>query len=386
MIGWPKEDGLSSLFLGGSLRQVSLTLLGLFSPIYVFQSFRYSSSVGGKITFVLLFYMIMMIFKLIGLYFAENISQKIGFKGTIRLSLAPFVIFIPSLILGGNLPPVLLLAAASLGLHEGFFWWGFHGYFVKVSNSSHFGLSLGQADLFLTTAAIVTPFLGGILTTKFGFDFIFILSFIFMILSLIALGKDHDRKQHTDVRFADIVRLTLRHRNISIAYAGRGGELITYGIFWPLYLYFIFKNVLELGTIVSLAAILSAVFAVLVGKMTDSRGEKWAIKIGSPLTAFSWLLRFVSLTPAYILADSLRNFGQKLVGIPMDELSYKKARESSTGAAMLFREIGLTVGSMFAIILLAIIINLGENLLPIFIAGFALSLFPLISVRAKKFK
>src|SRR3989344_2422799 len=306
-------NNLSKLLASSALRQVSLTLLGLFSPIYIYQSFgSLNISVPTAISIMVFFYVILLLAKLIVLYIAENLSQRIGFKGTIWLSLIPFAVFVPALIIANSLLWLFVVSAIAWGLHEGFFWWGYHGFFIKSSDHKHFGKNLGKADLFLTLATVITPFIGALITAGLGFNFLFLVSFVFMLASLVVIGRKNDKKQTHDVRFGKVMGLIVKHRSVSISYAARGGENMFYGVYWPLFVFFIFGNVLNLGIIVSLAALVASVFAVVVGKLTDLKGEKWALKIGTPLTAISWMIRFIGSVPIYVLADSIRNFGQKL--------------------------------------------------------------------------
>ena len=346
-----KDNKLSPLVFGSAVRHVSINLLGLFSPIYIFQS---HSELGvarpHAISLTLLFYVILLIVKMLALMYSEELSQKVGFKGTIWLSVIPFLIFLPLLILAREYQILFLLAAVMWGVHAGLFWWGYHGYFIKAAKS-HFGMKIGEIDLFNTVVGFSTPIIGALVTTFFGFDALFFVSGVVMVLSLFILGRKHDAKQKHDVKVVDVLKLVLKKKVTILAYAGRGGEIHIYGIVWPMFLFFMFGRVLDLGAIVSVAALIAGLVAVVVGKLVDERGERWAISLGGPLMAISWLIRFIPSVPLYVVADSTRNISQKLVGVPLMELSYKKALESSTGAAMLFREFGLTIGALLVLYL-----------------------------------
>ena len=371
-----RHSDFASLVLGGTLRHVAMTLLSIFSPIFIY-------NITSSLSLTLGFYILMLVFKMASLLWAENLSQRFGFKGVIRLSGIPFALFIVSLILSGQNPLFLVPAALFWGFDSGLFWWGYHGYFIK-SARDHFGLKLGEADMVQTIAAVATPVLGAFVAAFFGFNALFALAFVFLILSLLVLGKKNDKHQKTDVSIKDTLSLVLKHKAVSFAYFGGGGELHLYLVVWPLFVFFVFGSVLDLGIIVSAAALLSAAFSIFIGKMVDRRGEKWAIKLGAPLMAFSWGARLVVSLPVFIFADSIRHFSQKLVGVPLTELSYKKAVESSTGTAMLFREIGLVFGAITALTIVIMFISLNLSLSTAFIVALVFSLMPLLAVVKNK--
>jgi hypothetical protein len=376
------RNEFASLALGGVVRHVAITLLGLFSPIYIYENLAHLGKTNA-LNLVFVFYIVLLVFKLLGLIWAEDLSQKLGFKGTIWLSAIPFVVFVPSLVLAGKHPWFFALAAIMWGVHAGFFWWGYHGYFIK-SAKKNFGLKIGEVDLLQTLAAILTPIIGAFIIAAFGFEAIFVVSFVFLIASLFIFGRKHDMRQKTDVKIDDILRLVFKHKSVSSAYAGIGGELHLYGVIWPIFIFFLFGSVLDLGIIVSVSALLAALSAVFIGKFVDKRGEKLAINLGSPLMAFSWIFRFTSAIPAFIFADSIRNFSHKLVGVPLTELSYRKAVEDSTGAAMLFREIGLTVGAIVTMFLMIILVYLNFSLSSAFVIAIMFALLPMVAVIRKK--
>ncbi len=396
MISWPvpdnlnflthKRDGLIPLFLSGVSRRVAAALLSLFSPIYIFQIMK---NFGGEqrlaIMIVLLYYLIILFSKLLSLVVAENLSQKAGFKSMIWASFIPFVVFIISLVLTSSWPVLFLVAALAWGIHSGFFWWGYHGYFIKAGDEEYFGHSIGKAGFLETSALVLSPFLGAIAITIFGFNALFFLSGIFMILALFFLGKDHDKRQRRDIVFKDILSLIKSHKSISLAYIGSSAESILYLVVWPLFLFLFFGQVLSLGIIVSAAVFLAAVFSLVVGRWVDKQGERTIVSFGTPLVAISWIIRLVQKSlPAFIVADTLWNFGQKMVVLPLRTLTYKKAVEGGSARAILFRETTMTIGGVASLLLFAVWIFLGGGFDKGFIMAAVLSMLPLVAVFKKR--
>ena len=377
----PKPD-LMHLFLSGMGRRVAVVLLSLFSSIYIHQVAR-SLGFAPALAIILVFlYFLLSVFtKLVSLVVSENLSQRIGFKGTIWASAIPFIVFIPSLVFAATRPYLFLLAAVSWGLHSGLFWWGYHGYFIKTGERHHFGQGVGEANLLETLAVALTPVAGAFLVSYLGFSALFITSGLFMFTSLILLGKHHDKRQRRDVKFVDVLELIKTHKSISLAYIGAGAETYIYFIAWPLFLFLLFGQVITLGLIVSLATLFAAAFAVIVGGWVDRLGEKKVVAIGAPLLSIAWIIRFVKKSlPAFVLADSIWKFGQRMLILPLNVLTYKKGLEAGTARALLFRETSLIIGQVVALLALIVIIYMGGDLSGSFVVAAIFSTLPLVSV------
>lgn len=371
-----------NLFWAASLRRIAQTILSLFSIIYLFQVARidgFDEKVG--ILFVLLYIFIVLITKFISMSFAENLSQRIGFKKTMWVSGIPFFLLIISLLLTPVHFYLFFLAAAFWGIHSGLYWWGYHGYFIKYGESGKYGQGIGEAKFLDTTAIVLTPIFGAAVTEIFGFSSTFILSGVFMLLALIVLGRKYDTAQKRDVKLKNVLSLIKDHKSVALAYIGLQAEFTFYATAWPLFLFLFFGKVISLGAIVSLAAFIAAIVGVVIGKFVDKKGERKVVSIGAPLLALSWFVRMVNLTlPNFIFADSIRNFGERMVSLPLTELNYKKAIEGGSGRAILFRETTFVIGGLLALSTLAIWVYLGGSLLTSFIFVMVYGSLPLIAV------
>src|SRR3989344_691878 len=377
----PKKD-LMHLFWGGVVRRMAIILLGLFSAIYVYETF-----VGLGLTsqlaliLVLSFFVIEQATRLVALIFAENLSQKIGFKGTIWASSIPFFLFIPAMILAKGNPFLFFFAAIFYGMQSSLYWWGYHGYFIKRGDTEHFGLSISEAGFLETFAAVATPFFGAVIVSLLGFPLLYFLTGALVVIALFLVGRGDEERQRHDVTFGGVLILIRRLKSISLAYVGSGGEGMLYVTLWPLLLYFIFGQLVSMGEIVSLSVLVSSLFSLAVGQWVDKQGVRSVIRIGTPLVFISWLIKGLNRSfSAFVFADSFWNFGERMVVYPLNALTYKKALEGkSTAKAILFREVNIIFGSFFAISLVMFFILLGFSLTSFIIIASVFSLMPLIA-------
>lgn len=383
----PKGD-LIHLFLSGVARRVAVTLLAIFSPIYIYLAVKnLGFSQPDAILSVLSYFLIVFLAKLGTLIYSEDLSRRIGFKGTIRISMVPFALFVPALIYASDQPILFLFSSLLWGLHAGFFWWGYHGYFIKAGEKDHFGESLGKANFLETVAAVLTPLLGAVVTSYLGFSALFVLVALFMVLSLLLLGKSREKRQKHDIQFKGVMKLIRIHKSVALAYVGAAGEAVLYAVVWPIFLFLFFGKLVSLGMVVSLAALFAAVFATVIGGWADKQGERKIVSIGSPLLGISWLARLFSRSfRAFVVADTFRNFGQRMVSVPLNALSYKKALEAESAKAILFYETASIIGILISLILLSVWMFFGGDLAGSFVLASLFSLLPLVAVFKKKLR
>lgn len=381
----PKGD-LVHLLLSGVSRRIAMVLLYIFSPIYIYlNATELGFSQSQAILVVLFFYLISYTVKLGTLVYSEDLSRKIGFKSTIRLSLVPYLVFILAMIATPYSSVMLLVAAVMMGMHTGFFWWGYHGYFIKTGESGQLGKSVGEADFLETAATVATPIIGALIAGFLGISVLFIVSAVFMVIAIILLGKDHERRQRRDVKFVEVLKLIKKHKYIAVAYVGVATDMVMYIVIWPVFLFLFFGEVLNLGIVVSASAFVAAIFSYIVGSRVDKQGERRVVSIGSPLVSISWFIKaFVQTLPVFIATDALRNFGQKMTVVPLVALTYKKGMESETARAILFLETSLIAGAILILLLLSIFVYLGGSLVAGFVAVSIFSLLPLIAVYKHK--
>ena len=274
------------------------------------------------------------------------------------------------------------LSALFSGMHSGLFWWGYNGYFVKSANKNHFGESLGEVNILETVAAVATPLIGGMIIVAFSFNILFLMSILFIVMSSVLLGKDHDKRQKRDIKFSQVLDLMQKHSKSAVAYVGSSVEGTIALVVWPIYLFLFFNGFIKLGFVVSISALVAALFSLLIGKWADSKHTKQLVAFGAPIVTSSWIIRFLSFTPLFfIVADSMWQFGQRMVGLPLNALSYKKALDhEGSAAAILFREAALALGAIIALSMLCALFYFGYDIRASFILAAVFSILPLLSV------
>lgn len=374
---------LVPLFASAALRRVAVTLLGLFSPLYILQR---SQEVGFSLNFsivtVIFFFAVLYLFKLLVLPLVENLGLKIGFKSVLAYSSFPFVFFLAFLFLSQVNYLFLLLAAIFWGIHAGFFWWGYHGAFVKTADQDYFGRETGAVQVLLAAAAVIAPILGGFIVYQIGYQFLFIFAGVIFLLAILVILPTPERVPKRDARIKKVWQIYKTHKRMVVAYIGRGGVSGLYGIIWPIFLFLVLGKILTFGEIVSAAILFASLINLLIGVRVDRVGSRATLAWGAPLNFLSWLARiFARSAGLIIIVDTFYRVTEKMLIIPLDVLSYRKAIEGGTGQALYFREISLTFGAMFFLFLAAVLVLLSLPLWTTFVLASIGALMPLLIVR-----
>jgi len=377
-----KPSQFFRFMMSSVLRIAAMSLIGIFSSVYVYESaLANGKSHINALLIVVVFYILIEVTKYAFLYIGEKASIQKGFKFCIWLSGIPFILFIPSIIFGGNNLFLILIAGILLGGHAGLYWWGYHGYFVKAGDSKHYGEGIGKITFLQTTASVAAPILGGISISIFGFSSIYVIAFALICVSLLILGTDHDYKQKHDTSIQEVADDASRHPLSFLSLISRGMSQQTYGVFWALYLFLLFNSAFELGAITSVSLLFAAFAVMFIGKYNDKHGEIRAILFASPILSIAWVLRYFVFTVApVVVANSMASFSGQVVHVSIDELMYKKANREHTAEALLYRELGIVGGMLGSLITAGMFILILGDFKPVFLVAALTSTLPIFYV------
>lgn len=375
---------LLPLFLSQSFRAVAICSLSFFSAVYIFKKALalYGSE---KLAFlaVIVFYILLYLAKLLAVLLAEEWSLRFGLKKQVLLGQFFSGLALASFLISENFFPFLWLAAMTWGAAIGFFWFGWHGLIAKDSQQGKFGQTLGIGSVIETIFLIIAPFMGGLVINALGYQALFGLSLLFIVLGVLVIFPAPDEKTHQDTDVGEIFRIFFRHKRMVLSYFSYGMIAALYSPVFILYTFLFLKTELALGGFFSLSMLVAAVANLTIGNHVDKRGKRSLIAYGSYFSFLAWLGRFLVTIPSILfLFDVIYRLASGMLGIPLGVLTYQKAREDhATGRAILFREISMSLGSLFVCLAIVVFLIFNFELKIIFLGGALFSLFPLLLLR-----
>jgi MFS family permease len=365
---------LLPLYLTQAWRRFAISLLSLFSAIYIYKTFQ-------SLTFVFLFFFLLYFSKLLTNFLAEELSLKVGLKNQIQFGLLLLILSLCLMFFSEKYPFLLFSAAVFWGSSTGFYWFGRHGLMVKLAPDGHYGLVLGKQEIVSLIPVLLSPILGGALISLFGYKALFSVCLLFIIFSLLTLRSTPEIKTHIDTSPVEVLKLFKTHKRMFLAYFGDSAAASIYTIAFPLYLFLILRKELSIGEFFSLSLILVAVLNFFIGKLVDLKGKRELIGFGSVFSFLIWIIRVIfKQVNILFLADVSDRVVEKMTAIPLEVLTYEKALDGgSTGRAILFREMAIISGAIFVSLVLMFL----NNLQSAFVSASILTLFPLLLIRKR---
>ncbi len=357
-----------------TLRSFSISLIGLFIPIYIFQIAEKfptitENSVINSIFYVLLFYLIRSAATIGFMPRVVNvIFGYLKFNGSIMIANVLLGIAIYLLILAETHIWALVFAPILLALNTTLYWIPFHTYFVRnfKSATGHFGTNTGIRLFLAGIATAAGPALGGIVVKNFGFQSLFWLGIVALILSgfPILFGlPEHNHGKHNVMQIVKKYFFDAKHKYNTIAQMCMGIDGELYAIFSPLLLFLISSDITNVGYITSISVSLAAVFTLVVGKVVDKQGPKKIHKVGLIFNSFFYLPRvFLNQSWLLYLIDVFDKINGSFLAVPLLAATYERAKTNENESDfMIYREFMIHLGICLAIVLLMFIILLTAN-------------------------
>jgi len=253
---------------------------------------------------------------------------------------------------------------------------------AKTGRVGDFGKEIGMAGIISTIFSLGVPFFGGVLISLAGYKALFGVSLFFVGLAALSIKPMKEEKTRHDTNFFEVLKLLRTHKKMFLAYMGNSAAGTIYRWVFPLYLFLILKKEFSLGEFFSLSMILVALINLMIGRWVDIKGKKGVLIYGSVISFLVWVGRWLTRNVVGLFTlDVTDRLTGGMTAIPLGVLTYEKALDGhSTGRAVLFRELAIISGAIFACILLIFLALLEIELKFSFLAAAFFSLLPLLIV------
>ena len=335
---------LSELYSVMGIRGFAISMVQLFLPIYIYL-------LRNSIADVLLFFLFTCLSLIIFFPLAGYIASRVGNMHMALISAPLGIIFFMAIYFFNPLEIGLIPLGILLGAFDSFFWVFFHGDFSKFSDKKIISKEVGGWRLFYGAAHIVGPFVGGAIIAFFSFHILFLLVAILLLIAPFPLLFTKDVKQKTKFSFNEL--FSREHLRSAPAYIGHGAAVGSTMMVWPLFLFFIIPDFFEIGSMSLAINILNILVVVLVGLYAARIGKKRLVRLGGLLFGISIAVRaFVRLPIQAFAAWAFGGISFPMAIIPMEGMTYSRAKRENIMELFSFREWMLSIGRMLMIAIL----------------------------------
>lgn len=360
---------IGELYASTAIGNFALALVMLFEPIFLY------SVIGLSIEQVFLFTGAIYFFNIFLMPVGGKIASKYGYYHAISLSI-PFQIIYWLLLFGSQQNfNLIYFAPLAFSLEKCLFWPAFHSSMARFAGSEQRGREFSVLYAIVNVVSVIGPFIGGIVSESMGVRFAFVLAATVYSCSFLPLFMKKEEFTPKIYEFKLTWELYKNYPKKALGYFGFGEELIVLSI-WPIFIYLVVKDFQNAGLLTTIATLISTLFALYLGKVSDKYNKQVLIKIGAFFTLLVWVFRYVvkNFWGAFAF-DSLSRTSKDLFFIPLSSLTYERAQENHIMAYAVFFEQALSISKLLAAIAGALIFAATGSFMAIFILAGLFSLF-----------
>lgn len=366
-----------------SILGFAVSVANLFEPIFLW-------TIGFSMPEIFLFYIITYGGYLALMPLGITFVGRFGSEKGIVLGAFLLIVYYIALFSIPQHASLFYFAPILFALQKSFYWMGFYADFASTAAQGEEGREIGEANLFVTLASTLGPFLGAAVIGNTGFATFFLIVAIAIALSNIPLVTTRERFKRRHVSYAHAWKgiAVGSNRTRFFAHLGFGDELL-YMVVWPVFLYAATQNVLGVGGIVTGASLLAAATLLFIGRSTDTGSRIVLLARGVRTLVLIWVLRVVTAAAPWLLVmDAAHRVGAGTVNMQILADAYGRARTGDALQVMAHFEIGLVIGKLLILALLIPLFLYVPNPWPwSFLLGAAFAglyrLFPVQSPKAR---
>jgi len=344
-IGHKLNDELTEMYISVAIRNFAIALFAIFIPVYLYAKLGYSLSQ------VSMYFIVFYLFAGFAFLLSSKISDKYGFKKNMLLSSIILIVGLISLYLLESNAIWFYISAITIGSSVAMFWFSVHTDMAHLTKGKRGSSRISWIFIIIGMGGILGPLLAGIILEYWGFNLLFVIASILILLSSVPLSLSKDYRPKAHLTFKEIIS-HLKHRR-SFAYFAEGTVTFAATILWPLFVYMVLTDYLDFGSLFSAFAVLSLFTYYLVGKIVQHKGTRKILILGGMLFGATIFARaFVTNLIGIVIVMIFGSLTWGMMIISMHKLIYLRARKERRLSEIISRELVLQLGRIFILLVL----------------------------------
>ena len=359
----PKEE-LKIFYFSIALYGFALSLIQVFIPIYLFKR-------GFPLSSILLFFALSQLGRLLFLPLAAYLSSSFGAKKIIATAFAFQIIYFFFLQKIDYFSVGFWGSVVFYGAIWAFLYLPYHVHFSKIAPNEIRGKIIGRINSYSAIFSAAGPLLGGIIITKYGFAWAFLLAILIIIPAIALLLSTPEASKIRKIKY-NLINIRKICPDL-IANGFYNFQDFINIIIWPLFVFIIIPQYQTIGFIQTLSLFISLIAFHSIGKLTDKFNRSKLLFIGSILNSATGSLRILANSPLKIfIFNAISTFTGPLQGFPWTaNLQEHMDQEARTEYMMLFEMGGtlITIIGLLGFVFLSQIMPFKEILIYGIITG-----------------
>jgi len=297
-LNFQKTQNLKYIYAIRLIRELANQLMIFFLPIYFF-NIRFSfmshfslSALQEGIFNVALVYGFTRLISLLSAIPVAKILIKFGIRQGFVIGHLFYALFVLCLYLSSGNTYFVLIAAVINGLQINLFWNSYYYSLSRNSDQSKIGANLGVINFLLNLLAIISPALGGLMIVTLGYQALFLLGLVIILLGVIFSVLLDNVKVRDSISYKEFFKWMSEpgFRRLALTFTGRCFNDYTISL-WALYMFILLGSAQGLGYLYSLSLFLALFVSYVAGSFVDkNKSNKQFLFSGGILSVF-WVLR-----------------------------------------------------------------------------------------------
>lgn len=349
------------LYFNRLLVQIAFGVITGFSILFFYEKFN------GSIPLVLLLSGTMNFSYAILSHIGAKYIKKMGMRKMMIFALMSLVIMFVSRVFWDYSPMVVLaIYFISFSIYKAFYWIPYHIEFAVFTDRK----SRGKQTAFLYNIgdmfAAVLPFVAGIIVGATGYNTVFIIGSIFVVLSILPLFKVNEVKETYTWSFGKLIYEVFdkENRGLVLSTFGNGLQVTVGTVIWPIFVFIITDNdYVKFGAILAVVSIAMIVLRAIIGKYLDEFGRRKVMIFSNVVYFTGWVLKaFVASITGIFIVDVYHRMGDMVNKLSFDVSAYDQAADNGhyIDEYTLLKEVAFLLGrTVMSLALIPVIIFWG---------------------------
>jgi MFS family permease len=352
------SQDIAYLYFNRVLVQAAFGLITGFGTLFFYEKF------GGELYKVLILFVFLYAAFAILNHLSAILIKKLGMRKLMIFSLLSLAIMFLSRIMWDYSPMISLgLYFVTFSVYKSFYWIPYHVEFAAFTDIKTRGkqtaILYNIGDLF----SAVLPFIGGFILSLWGYNVLFILGFIFVVLSIAPLYKINETKEAYTWSLRRLFSEIKDKDNRPMVWSnlGNGMQQAIAATIWPIFVFISVEgDYVKFGSILAVVTVILIIVRGIVGKFLDRFGSDKILKIGNFVYFSGWIFKmFIGSVTGVLVTDVYHRFGNVINKTSFDVARYDQAADNGhyIDEYTVLREFVVSMGaSLMALILIPVVI------------------------------
>lgn len=343
------EKELKLFYISISIYNFATSLVQLFVPLFLFGK-------GFSVSSILFFYVLVQAGRLMALPISAYFSSLYGAKKMISAAFILQIIAFYFLGQVNSLSGYFYISALIYGSVWSFLWLPYLVHQSKISPNENRGKINGKINIYSTVASAFGPFLGGVVIAGFGFSSTFALAILLTIPAIYILLLTPEASKIRKINYS-LVSIRKIYPDL-IANGFYNLQNFLNGIFWILFIFLIVPEYKTIGSMQTVALLVSIISFYFIGVWTDKYNRAKMLALGSILNSVAGLLRvLVSSFYGVFLINIISTSTGTLEATPWNVKLQEHMDQDARTEYMAIFEIGGTIIALIGLAVLAILFS-----------------------------